>query len=134
MRDHRMAACWSVSVLAVAANGFLFNLPKIFEDFVTVAISERLRARHPGVAVPQYPCHLDEAQAVKMRRDLVWEHRGQPGAVVDAKYKRERPAGYPDADLYQMLAYSTALGVPVGHLVYAAGPPIRHGTWCNALA
>jgi 5-methylcytosine-specific restriction enzyme subunit McrC len=113
---------------AIAANGFLFNLPKIFEDFVTVAISEHLQARHVGAAYPQYACHLDEALTVRMRPDLVWERGGRPAAVVDAKYKRERPAGYPDADLYQMFAYCTALSLAVGHLVYAAGAaePARH--------
>jgi 5-methylcytosine-specific restriction enzyme subunit McrC len=41
--------------------------------------------------------------------------------VVDAKYKAEKRGGYPDADLYQMLAYCTALGLREGHLVYAKG-------------
>ena len=41
--------------------------------------------------------------------------------VVDAKYKAEKPAGFPQADLYQLLAYCTALDLPVGHLVYAKG-------------
>lgn len=53
--------------------------------------------------------------------DLVWYRGGKPLAVVDAKYKVERVAGYPNVDLYQMLAYCTALGLPVGHLVYAKG-------------
>jgi len=41
--------------------------------------------------------------------------------VVDAKYKAEKPSGFPDADLYQMLAYCTALGLDRGRLVYARG-------------
>ncbi|MFI6295937.1 McrC family protein [Nonomuraea sp. NPDC050790] len=106
---------------STVANGFLFNLPKIFEDFVTVAISEELHASFGGAAYPQYPCHLDEAFAVRMKPDLVWELDGIPRAVVDAKYKQEKPAGYPDADLYQMLAYCTALRLPRGHLIYARG-------------
>ncbi|MEU8196224.1 hypothetical protein AB0C10_20805 [Microbispora amethystogenes] len=106
---------------SVAANGFLFDLPKIFEDFVTVAVSEKLYARYGGAAYPQYNCHLDEALVVRMRPDLVWELNGHPAAVADAKYKREKPAGYPDADLYQMLAYCTALRLPRGHLIYAKG-------------
>lgn len=44
-----------------------------------------------------------------------------PAAVVDAKYKAEKPAGFPNADVYQLLAYCTALRLPVGHLVYAKG-------------
>ncbi|MFG1956937.1 McrC family protein [Nonomuraea sp. NPDC049028] len=105
----------------VAANGFLFDLPRVFEDFVTVAVSEELHSRYGGAAYPQYPCHLDDALAVRMRPDLVWELGGRPAAVADAKYKQEKPAGYPDADLYQMLAYCTALHLARGHLIYAKG-------------
>ena len=45
-----------------------------------------------------------------------------------AKYKAEKPSGYPNADLYQLLAYGTVLGLRTGHLVYAAGneEPVRH--------
>lgn len=113
---------------SIAANGFLFDLSKIFEAFVTVAASEALHARHGGLARPQYSCHLDEAYAVRMRPDLVWTVDGRACAVLDAKYKQEKPAGYPDADLYQMLAYCTALGLPRGHLVYAKGncEPAHH--------
>jgi len=37
-------------------------------------------------------------------------------------------AGYPNADLYQLLAYCTLLGLPAGHLVYTRGnaDPARH--------
>jgi len=47
----------------------------------------------------------------------------RPGAVVDAKYKAERASGFPNADLYQMLAYCTALGLRDGHLA-RVGPGI----------
>lgn len=56
-----------------------------------------------------------------MNPDLVWYRGGRPAAVIDAKYKAEKPAGYPNADLYQLLAYCTALGLAEGHLVYAKG-------------
>ena len=59
-----------------------------------------------------------------MRADLVWLHHREPVAVVDAKYKAEKLSGYPNADVYQMLAYCTALGLRVGHLVYARGNEI----------
>lgn len=52
---------------------------------------------------------------------LGWYRGGQPAAVVEAKYKAEKPAGFPDADLYQMLAYCAALDLREGHLVYARG-------------
>lgn len=113
---------------ALVAHGFLFDLPKIFEDFVTVAVSEALRARHGGSCYSPFPCHLDEARVVSMLPDLVWQVAGRPAAVLDAKYKQEKPSGYPNADLYQLLAYCTALGLARGHLVYAKGAaePVRH--------
>ena len=63
-----------------------------------------------------------------LRPDIVWKVGGTTAAVIDAKYKAEKPAGYPNADLYQLLAYCTILGLPVGHLVYARGnaSPARH--------
>jgi 5-methylcytosine-specific restriction enzyme subunit McrC len=112
----------------IAATGFLFDLAVIFEDFVTVALAESLPTHGPGTATCQYPCTLDETGAVRMRPDLVWRVGGNAAAVVDAKYKQEKPEGYPNADLYQMLAYCTALGLRRGHLVYAKGngQPARH--------
>lgn len=110
------------------ANGFLFDMWKIFEDFATTAVSEALQARHGGSAATTDFCYLDEGHAVEMRPDLVWRVAGRPAAVLDAKYKQERPAGYPNADIYQVLAYCTALRLPRGHLVYAKGgaEPARH--------
>lgn len=105
---------------SLLADGFLFKLWKIFEDFVVGALSEELQARHDG-APRSYSCYLDRACAVTMKPDLVWQVNGRPVAVVDAKYKPEKPSGYPDADLYQVLAYCTALHLPCGHLVYAQG-------------
>ncbi len=64
-----------------------------------------------------------------MKPDLVWYRAsGDVGAVIDAKYKAEKPSGFPYADLYQMLAYCTALGLDTGHLVYAKGnePAVQH--------
>jgi 5-methylcytosine-specific restriction enzyme subunit McrC len=63
-----------------------------------------------------------------LRPDIVWKVGGAPVAVIDAKYKAEKPAGYPNADLYQLLAYCTILGLRTGHLVYAKGneDPARH--------
>lgn len=102
-------------------DGFLFNMNKLFEDFVTVALREAFRGTDRSCRL-QDRHHLDEACAIRMRPDFVlYGPDRTPQAVVDAKYKAERPDGYPDADLYQMLAYCTALGLTDGHLVYAKG-------------
>ncbi len=112
----------------IAINGFLLDMPKLFEDFVTTALRESLVATYGGRVQGQERNYLDEASQVVLRPDIVWKIRGSVVAVVDAKYKAEKPAGYPNADLYQLLAYCTVLGLPNGHLVYAKGneEPARH--------
>jgi 5-methylcytosine-specific restriction enzyme subunit McrC len=112
----------------VTVNGCLFDMPKLFEDFVTVALREAL-AGAPGSRVDDQDRHFfDEAGQVLMRPDIVWKVRGTAVAVADAKYKAEKPAGYPNADLYQLLAYCTVLGLGRGHLIYAKGSeePAHH--------
>ncbi|MEU6096198.1 restriction endonuclease [Streptomyces sp. NPDC047079] len=102
-------------------DGFLFDMNKLFEDFVTVALRETLSGSGRSARL-QDAHHLDEAAAVRMRPDFVlYGADGAPVAVVDAKYKTEKRGGFPETDLYQMLAYCTALGLREGHLVYAKG-------------
>jgi 5-methylcytosine-specific restriction enzyme subunit McrC len=104
----------------LAVTGFWIDMAGVFEDFVCAAIGARLR-EHGGRVATQDPWYLDRAGEVRMKPDLVWYRDNGPAAVIDAKYKAEKPAGFPDADLYQMLAYCTALALPAGHLVYAKG-------------
>lgn len=111
----------------VRVSGFLVDMAKVFEDFLTVTLTRALEARG-GSCRAQDPHDLDSAGRVRMNPDLVWYQGGRPAAVVDAKYKAEKPAGFPNADLYQLLAYCTALGLTEGHLVYAKGnePTVTH--------
>ncbi|QIK06138.1 restriction endonuclease [Streptomyces sp. ID38640] len=102
-------------------DGFLFNMNKLFEDFVTVALREAFRDTGLTGRL-QDAHHLDEAARIRMKPDFVLSGPDDvPLAVADAKYKAEKRDGYPDADLYQMLAYCTGLRLPEGHLVYAKG-------------
>ncbi|WGT47289.1 McrC family protein [Tessaracoccus lacteus] len=100
--------------------GYLLNMAKIFEDFVTVALREAIRP-FGGRSQLQYGAFLDEAETVPVKPDFVWLEQGVARLVVDAKYKAEKPSGFPQADLYQLLAYCTVLGLDEGHLVYAKG-------------
>jgi 5-methylcytosine-specific restriction enzyme subunit McrC len=103
-------------------NGFLLDMNKVFEDFVCVALREALAAYGGHGTLQSRNIYLDEDDAIRMRPDFVWyAETGVPLAVADAKYKVGKPHGYPDADLYQMLAYCTSLGLEEGHLVYAKG-------------
>jgi len=113
----------------VRVAAFVVPMWQVFEDFVGTAIAESLR-RYPGRTQtrPQFVCCLDEAQpgrepgAITMALDAVHLVHGVPRLIFDAKYKTEDPRGrYPNADHYQMLAYCTALSVPVAWLVYAQG-------------
>jgi 5-methylcytosine-specific restriction enzyme subunit McrC len=112
----------------MTVNGFLLDMPQLFEDFITVALREVLETAYGGRVIGQDRHHFDEAGQVLMRPDVVWRLRGTPVAVADAKYKAEKLAGYPNADLYQLLAYCTALGLSRGHLIYAKGSeaPAHH--------
>ncbi|WP_225830427.1 McrC family protein [Streptomyces sp. NK08204] len=103
-------------------NGFLFDMNKVFEDFVCAALREALTPYGGRGVLQARGVYLDEDDTIRMRPDLVWySESGRPLIVADAKYKAGKPHGYPDADLYQMLAYCTALGLQNGHLVYAKG-------------
>ena len=102
----------------VRATGFLMNMNTLFQEFVTVALRETLgvservfRERDIG--------SLDEGREVNLKPDLTWWDGNTCTFVGDAKYKRLESVRH--ADLYQLLAYVTALDLPGGLLVYAAG-------------
>jgi len=103
-------------------DGFVVDMAKVFEDFVCTALGDRFVSAGGRVRT-QDRWHLDEAKQIAMAPDLVWYSSAarRPRAVVDAKYKAEKPGGFPDADLYQVFAYATALKLREAHLVYAKG-------------
>lgn len=108
---------------SVAVDGFVLDVPKIFEDFVSAVMSDVLPTLLPGSSVmDQYPTSLDKGAEVDMRPDIVWlDDALRPLAVIDAKYKEERLSGFPNVDLYQALAYATVLRLSDAHLIYAKG-------------
>ena len=112
----------------VAVNGFLLDMPLLFEQFVTVALREAITASFRRTRRVRSATTWTRLVRCRSGRNIVWKVGGTTAAVIDAKYKAEKPAGYPNADLYQLLAYCTILGLPVGHLVYARGnaSPARH--------
>ena len=67
------------------------------------------------------PTFLDEAECIRLKPDLSWWESGTCTFVGDAKYKRIVDDRVPNADLYQLLAYATALDLPGGLLIYAEG-------------
>jgi len=114
---------------ATRASSFMVDMNRLFEDFVT----ERLRRALAGrlEVRGQVPAHLDVARAVPMRPDLVLRRDGAPVYVADIKYKLTADATARNADYYQLLAYTTALELPEGVLIYCrsdGGTPSRSVT------
>lgn len=102
----------------VAATAFSFDMNRVFEDFLSVALREALRP-HGGEVRFQATFALDADRRVPLRPDLTWLRQGVARAVVDAKHKALDSPSAPNADVYQMLAYCTGLGLGRGYLVYA---------------
>lgn len=120
----------------VAASGFVLDMARVFEDFLTSAFDAVLSRRGCQVAAQQSRHRLDEAGRIQLRPDLSVYHRGRIVGVIDAKYKTLAAGNPSNEDLYQLTAYCTALGISHGHLVYASGAPeaTRHEIRRTAIA
>lgn len=113
----------SISTHAGRAAGveFVFDMNKVFEDFVSAAFREAL-APYGGIVREQDGDHrLDHERTLRLKPDLTWWRAGRCRAVIDAKYKAIQDKRFPNADAYQMLAYCTGLLLPEAHLIYAKG-------------
>jgi 5-methylcytosine-specific restriction enzyme subunit McrC len=112
------ASSIDVSRGSIASVAFLFDMNRVFEDFVSTSLREALQV-YGGEVQFQNTLKLDEDGQIPIRPDVIWQRSGRARAVIDAKYKALRPTGMPNADAYQMLAYCTALALRRGFLVYA---------------
>lgn len=104
----------------VRASGLVVDMTRFFQEFVTVALRIGLRVSEHEKFGEHHIRSLDENGLVKLRPDLTWWEGDDCVFVGDVKYKRTN-GGVPNADLYQLLAYVTALDLPGGVLVYAKG-------------
>ena len=112
-----------------AAASFLVDMNQLFEDFVTQRLRRELRGRLEVLS--QYRTHLAERRRVPIRPDLVFRRRGSEAYVADIKYKLTADARARTSDYYQLLAYTTALDLPEGVLIYClvdGGRPVRKVT------
>ena len=103
-----------------AGVSFLFDMNKVFEEFLGAALAKAL-ATHGGVVTEQHRDTLDHDGAIAIKPDVTWWSGAHCRAAVDAKYKSIAISEMPNADVYQMLAYCLALRTSPGWLVYAAG-------------
>jgi 5-methylcytosine-specific restriction enzyme subunit McrC len=109
----------------VIVRGFVLDMWTVFEDFLmttTAAVIARHggRGARPGARPARY---LDHGRTVAIEPDLTWyDAVDKPVTVIDAKYKTLTTARLgPNADMYQLTAYCTALGLREGYLIYAKG-------------
>ena len=115
------------------ATTFLVNMYQLFEDFVGQVLQ---RSSPPDTMVSlQHPATLDIYGRINMKPDVVWMRGGRPIAVADLKYKSIDNKTLPNADVYQALAYATALGLDRAHLIYAKGneTPVQHDILHNGI-
>lgn len=103
------------------APSFLLDLERIFERHVTCGIVEAFANSGQHMVAVQVTHTVTEDAIdqydVTIRPDLTIERDGRTILVVDAKWKRWTGSAE-TGDLYQVLAYGTALGVEAVVLVY----------------
>ena len=107
----------------VRASGFLINMNDLFQEFVTQALREALNVSDKTLRDDKGIRRLTLAKSnkVQVKPDLSWWDGETCMFVGDAKYKKIVYSSVPNADLYQLLAYATALDLPGGLLIYAQG-------------
>jgi 5-methylcytosine-specific restriction enzyme subunit McrC len=115
---------------ATTCPAFLLDMERVFEGYVTRGIVESLAGRE-RYRVEVQPWHVANRPVtgqpdIHLRPDIVLSRDGRPAVVVDAKWKDLAGAPLVTDDIYQVLAYCTALGVGRGVLVY---PGRRDRTW-----
>lgn len=104
-----------------AASSFMVDMNDLFQRFVTERLRRDLRGRLDVIGEPTV--YLGLGRQVDMRPDLVFR---EPGGVVryvgDVKYKLATDARGRSSDYYQLLAYTTAMDLPEGVLIYCRRP------------
>jgi 5-methylcytosine-specific restriction enzyme subunit McrC len=123
---------------AIPGPAFLLNLEQVFERFLTRVLTQAIdtdeerRVRFRAEVQPLIRASVPVAGQpdLKVRPDVLLVRDGVPCLLVDTKWKRLGATPLIPADVYQMLAYCSALAVRRAVLVY---PGRRNRTWCYDL-
>ncbi len=107
----------------VQVRALLFDMNRVFEDFLLVGMRDAL-----GVDTKAFPSQakgrrlfLDAERGVPLEPDLSWWQGERCVWVGDAKYKRVSNAAVPNADVYQAVSYCLGTGLREATLIYAQG-------------
>lgn len=102
---------------STSASSFMVDMNDLFQRFVTERLRRELRGRLDVIDEPTV--HLGLGRQVAMQPDLVFR---EPGGAVryvgDVKYKLATDARGRSGDYYQLLAYTTAMDLHEGMLIY----------------
>jgi 5-methylcytosine-specific restriction enzyme subunit McrC len=100
------------------ALAFVVDMDDVFERFAVAALRNALALRDDEWRHHPRGLRLDRRDEISVTPDVLWtDADGRRRLVVDVKYKRTSRGE--NADVYQMVAYCTALGLPAGVLLYA---------------
>jgi 5-methylcytosine-specific restriction enzyme subunit McrC len=109
---------------AIGFRGFLLDMNELFEQFISTAF-QVVGQKTRFVVVSQAPAYLS-LFPVRIRPDITIRAGHAVTAIVDAKYKRNFDV-YDNPDVYQMLAYATALKCSRTFLVFPTSECDRDG-------
>ncbi len=103
---------------ATSAASFMVDMNDLFQRFVGERLRRELRGRLDVLDEPTV--HLGMSSQVSMRPDLVFRAPRARRAVYvgGIKYKLTDNGQGRSSDYYQLLAYTTAMGLPEGILIY----------------
>ncbi|MEJ8278196.1 McrC family protein [Pseudonocardia spirodelae] len=123
-----------------SASAFLVDMPDLFERWVSGGLAARLRGRlHVDTQTHR---RLDVGGRIPLRPDLEFRRRSEVVGVADVKYKISDDARARGDDYRQVLAYTVALGLDDGVLIYcragdgrseSAATVVRSGTRLHVL-
>lgn len=107
--------CPATGIGQQLAFSLLFDMNKLFEQFVAQQLSQQLA---PDWSLNRQPCSAALVQAgqqahQRLKPDLMLYHNQQPYAILDTKWKIRQGQSFAelkpqDSDLYQMFAYAAA--------------------------
>ena len=104
-----------------SAPSFMVDMNDLFQRFVTGRLRRALQGRLEIVDEPTV--HLGLDRKVSMYPDLTFRRPGGDTLYVgDIKYKLANDARARTSDYYQLLAYTTAMDLPEGVLIYCRRP------------
>lgn len=102
---------------STSASSFMVDMNDLFQRFLTERLRRALRGRLDLNDEPTV--YLGTGRQIAMRPDLEFHERGKGTQYVgDVKYKFSADTRGRSSDYYQILAYTIAMDLPEGMLVY----------------